>query len=282
MEVSTLIQKLLPFAQRVRDGLNFSVPPEVLPEALWVGVALLGAALVTGVFGAKLARGGLTVALGLGGLVIGLHLARHFEVPHIAGALFGFASMAMVGFLTHRLWIGLSVGALVSALAMLAFGGETLWNAVQDFPRQHVVINDEFLLPNDPTASADPAAQLSLQQRTDKFYGDFRISHPSLSTQILAVGTVALAAGFCWGTWFTRGALIVACALIGTTLFGASLTAFAEAFAPAGWENRVAAHPQMTLGFAICCFMLSNLVQYRFTQPPKTSGPPSGEPKKPK
>ena len=107
------------------------------------------------------------------------------------------------------------------------------------------------------------------------FYDHLAETRPDISKRTLALAAVMLIGGFAWGTWFTRGALIVATALGGTLLFTAGLGAVAEALAPQGWDGRLAQHPKLSIAFLASCFLLSSLVQYRFTQEPPSS--PAGD-----
>jgi hypothetical protein len=277
MEISSLNLKFINFAHNVRDTVEQSVPAEALPKVLWLGLGLLAGGLVVGVFGALIARGAISIVLGGAGLVFGAKLATQFGVPHIAGGLLGFAALASVGFFAHKMWVGLGVATLTSAIGLFAYGHDTYWPEFVHYDPQVTAsaATVSFEIPSDTGAQQarrNPVAYLQ------GFYNDLKARNPALTNKASVVALVCAVAGFCWGLWFTRGALIICCATAGTMLLGASLAALAEAVVGQGWEARLANHPQMTMAFIICSFLLSNLVQYRFTQPDKLLEGP-GEPK---
>ncbi len=280
MEISSLNLKFINFAHNVRDTVEQSVPEQALPKVLWLGLGLLAAGLVVGVFGALIARGSISLVLGGTGLVLGAKLATQFGVPHIAGGLLGFAALASVGFFAHKMWVGLGVATLTSALGLFAYGHDTYWPEFVHYDPQATAAVDSvtFEVPADGVARRAGRNPITYLQG---FYNDMKARNPSLTNKASVVAMVCAVLGFCWGLWFTRGALIVCCATAGTMLLGASLAALAEAVVGQGWEARLANHPQMTMAFIICSFLLSNLVQYRFTQPEKSlegAGVPKSKP----
>ena len=90
--------------------------------------------------------------------------------------------------------------------------------------------------------------------------------HPQVTRNTAVIAILCAFIGFVLGAILTRWALTLSCALIGTLLFNLSLVTFAESFAPQGWTNHLAQHPQAALAFVLTCFVLSILIQFRMTQ----------------
>ncbi len=100
----------------------------------------------------------------------------------------------------------------------------------------------------------------------DGFYQHVREVQPQLTKNTAVLSTLFMIGGFAVGVLLTRWALILSCAAIGTVLFNLSLATFADAFAPGGWTERLALHPNATLAFISTTLVLSMLIQFRMTQ----------------
>jgi hypothetical protein len=230
---------------------------------------MVAVGLLLGIFGAHFSRGIITVLLGAIGTAVGIATARNHDQPAIAGGLLGLACFAICGFFAHRLWVGAAIGLLACGLASFLYAHKAYWSewqAYQPVPARSEVL--EFEVPGEQQVRTTPLAYLR------GFHDHLSSQRPDASKRALALAAVTLIAGFAWGAWFTRGALIAATACAGTLLFTAGLGALAETLAPEGWGQGLPQHPKLTLGFLGACFLLSVLVQYRFTQAPESSPPP--------
>lgn len=271
MDQTALSERLSALFDRAQETLELMIPADVMPSAGLVGLTMLAVGLFFGVFGAQYAKGILSAVLGGLGFAIGSIAANTFEIPPLLGGLAGLLALACLGYYTYRLWVGVAVGLLASSIGLFAYGHDSLWPASLNYePNAVAVDSGQVSYQLQPAEKQEwrlnPQPLQYLMNHLQGLWDHLREAQPQISKNAAVVSTFSLIVGFAVGLLLTRVAVILACALIGTMMLNLSLATFAEAFAPGGWSERIASHPQAALAFIFTCFLLSMLVQFRMTQ----------------
>ena len=267
MDEATLSEWLILGLERARETVELMVPPDLMPSAGLAGLTLLAAALFSGIFGAYYAKGIMSAILGGLGFAVGSIAGGVFEIEPVLAGLTGLLAFACLGYYTHRLWIGLTVGLLAGTIAMFTYGHDSVWPAFLDYQPNPILAEDgqvSYELPSgeEQVAYLNPR----LVDYFEGFYEHVRDLHPQVTRNTAVISVLCVFIGFLLGAILTRWALILTCALVGTLLLNLSLATFADSFAPQGWTERLAQHPRAALAFVVTCFVLSTLIQFRMTQ----------------
>lgn len=268
--MTQFMNDLLASISAVREMIQHHLPTEWTPDGALAGVILLAASICVGVFGAVWARGFLSVLVGVAGFFVGQAIAGHFAQSPVIGGVMGFGLFTAAGYLMHRLWAGLAVGAFGAVVALAVYGQTTLWPEYQVY--QMSLTDTQFALPSasEQAAYLDPtlaSASEHVADRLQAFYQHLRQNQPQISRYGIFVPAAGLMIGFFLGAFATRLSLILTCAVTGTAVLAASLSTFATHFAQPGWETRLAEHPYALSGFLASAVLLSMLVQFCLTRP---------------
>jgi len=141
------MDQLAHYAEQLSEIIRQHIPGNLMPGTLpAAAIVILVFGVGISVLGAKLARWLITVAFAVGGLIGGMKLGGFADLSPIATAMIGAAAFGAVGFVMHRLWVGMFTGLF---LASVAFG----------------VLSTQMVLPHlDGFAEQQRAARIAMVQ----------------------------------------------------------------------------------------------------------------------
>lgn len=221
------MNEIMPMLEQLRSLMVQNAPVDAWAKTL----PMLGVLLVLGigisVFGAKLAKFAVAGACGLVGAFLGAQMAREggFAVPPcavVAGAM-----LAVVGYLTFRLWVGVITAGVVALLALSIFGHEKLGTHLAEFRQKQGALVQPA--PVDlavaatagvPLVTSDfvPPVLPGTEQSVVQFWSFLRERDSVLAVQSKVVAVAAALAGLFLGVVLVRVMLILSTSLIGTVL----------------------------------------------------------------
>lgn len=232
----------------------------VVPTAIVFLIAGIGFS----VLGAKLARFSLTAGLGVIGGVLGAAFGREFVWPVPLCVLGGVIVVGSIGYLTFRLWVGVTAAAVVAAVVLSAFGYRQILPHVAEFNQTLAApqagVDMPALGPVAPSESqlATADAQPSPLQYATAFR-DYLAQHvPVTARNATAIGIVALVTGLLLGLVAVRTTLIMSTSLIGTALVVFGLGTLLAQWTPSSYHASLAHPGAMAIGAG--GFLLTSVV----------------------
>lgn len=255
------------------------VPPEVLGQAVVAGLATLVGGIILAVLGARLVRPVVTIAFALVGAGLGVKYAYLLPLPLPLVAIAGAFVLGAIGFLIHKLLVGIVIAAVVAVVALSVFGYREIGPELSQYldQQQGVMAADgaEFALLTPEQQSAYTAQ--SPITWAEGFWNHLRSKDADIQGKMAAVGAVAALAGLLLGVLATRFALIVTTSLLGTALVAVGLAIVGSEYAPDLYTRAMEASglvPSALLGLFLASMVLQGLLNRR---PPKPQVLPADE-----
>ena len=210
------------------------------------GVVMLIAGLVIGLFGARLVRPALTLGFALAGAAAAGQLAQVLNWP--VGLTAGMAAVVVGGFgyLTHRLWVGVSVAVFMAALAIGLFSYYRVLPQIGPFAEQQTALvttvapQGGFTLPDPQQQGAISSG--SPQGLARNFWTYLDQQQAGVQRKLVMVGAGAALVGLLLGLVATRWALILCTSLVGTSLISFGGMVLASVFV-SDWYAGALEHP---------------------------------------
>jgi hypothetical protein len=252
-EVSTIIEQ-------VRTAFVQHAPAEMLQQALPFGILCLVLGVGLSVLGAKISRFGMTCGFAVLGGYIGVFVARETGFPQPVCGLVGAVMVALVGYQTFKLWVGVVAALVLSSVALGVFGYQRVVPHVNEFEHGAQVATMEpagsFVLPT-------PEEQEAYRQRGPRewaaeFWAFLRTKDASIERNGRALAVTAALTGLCLGVLAVRWALILATSLIGTLLVTTSMATLLTHAAPRSYETLQ--HNPGLVGIGVGAFLVTSLI----------------------
>jgi hypothetical protein len=270
-QIASILEELRIFTIQHAPG---GIPTGAIPVAL----VLLVAGIALSVIGAKFARFALTSAFVVAGGVLGDRFAHSFDFPRVVSVVIGALIIGLIGFQTFRLWVGVAMAVLLSALVVGGFSGNRVLPHLTEYADTSAPIfgqptplgETEFLIPTPDEQTAytnrDPQSWFS------NFWRFLTERDPSLALNTQSVAILAALGGLCLGLMAARPSLIISTSLIGTamvvtgvgTLLASSVTS-----ANAAVEN----NPRL-IGLGVAAFLATSLLLQTMLMRKSTVGGP--------
>lgn len=253
--------------------------PDAVPTgAVPVALVLLGVGVTLSVVGAKFARFGLTAAFVVLGGVLGDRFGVNFEYPRVVCVAVGAALVGLIGFQTFRVWVGVAVAALISAVVLSGFSVRGMLPHLSEYADTTTPI---FSDSNTPSIEAftipSPEEQAAYIKRDPGvWFSDFwkflteRDPNIARNTQALAILTAL--GGMCLGLVAVRPSLIAATSLVGTGMVVAGIGTMMASSVPSAYAS-VQSNSRV-IGLAILAFLTTSLVLQTLLMRKSTVGGP--------
>ncbi len=244
-------------------------PADLLNETVPLAVMLLVAGVGLSVLGAKMARVASTFTFAGAGAVAGFYFARQsgYPMPVCIGA--GALVFGVIGYQTMRFWVGVLTAAVLSAVALGAFGYQRVVPHMTEFDQsmQTETVNGEFTF-----SVPSPEQQAAYRSRSPKqwaqqFWAFATQRDGALEQGALTLGVVAVLTGLCLGVVAMRWALILSTALLGTSFVTAGMSTLVSHYWPEQGYEAFAARPAVFGAIIGGFFVSSFIVQTAITRP---------------
>lgn len=219
--------------------LSQHVPAGFLQQAGWVAVGTLVLGIGISVLGAKLARFAMTSAFVVGGFAAGFFFGQAFGYTSLLCGFVGAALIGAIGFLTFRLWVGVTAATLLCVVALGVFGQQRLLPHVGEFQQSMMAWSPtdgpvEFSVPT-------PEEQAALRDRTpeqwaEQFWSYVKLRDLDADRQVRVIGIVALLTGLLLGMVAVRATLIIGTSVVGTILVSTGVATLFARFVPDGYH----------------------------------------------
>jgi len=260
------------FTQILEQARRFAeqhVPTEALSASVPTALLLISAGVVLGVLGARLIRPLLAVAFGAAGAFAAGRLACAQGLPVPVLAILGAALAGGLGYLLHRLWVGVGVGMLLAVVALSVFGYHRVLPEVVEYQQVTVVTGvdgvAEFVLPEPPAEGG--VVGPGPEQWARDFWAHLTRRHSDVNRQVAAIGTAAALLGLLVGTLATRFALIVSTALVGTSLVASGAALLTAEVFPTVYQSALE-QPRMLYGAGGGLLLISVVLQAMLNRRP--------------
>jgi hypothetical protein len=221
------MDQLAQYAQQIADLLRQHAPNGTLPPVAPTAIVALIFGVGICVLGAKLARWLITVAFAVGGLAAGLRLGGYFGVAPMYSSLVGAAMLGAVGFMMHRLWVGLFTGAFLASVAFGVLSTQVALPHLSEFEaQQRAAIAQTEVTQFEPGPVGD-AVQAGWDRLIDygkDFFQFVSSKHPAVEKWGPVSIIVAAGFGLLMGIFLCRSTLILFTAAFGTSLIGSGMT----------------------------------------------------------
>lgn len=281
------MNEIMPILEQFRTLLVQNAPVDAWTKTLPMLAVLLLAGIAVSVFGAKLAKFAVAAACGLVGASFGAAMAREtgFAVPPcavIAGAM-----LAVVGYMTFRLWVGVITAGVLALLAISIFGQGRLDTHLAEFRQSEVASaqSSPVLLAEATTASAPlagtefiPPALPSAGQSIQRFWSFLKSRDATLATQTKGVAVATALGGLFLGVVLVRVMLILSMSLVGTVLVVTAVIGILASLFPT-MLNSLEANPSISAIGVGGLLVTSLIVQTLLTKGGESAVEPSGKAK---
>lgn len=281
------MNEIMPMLEQFRSLLVQSGPVDAWTKTLPILAVLLLAGVGVCVFGAKLAKFGVAAACGLVGASFGAAMARETGLAVPPCAVLAGAMLAVVGYLTFRLWVGLITAGVIALIAIGVFGHGKLDTHLADFRQQEgaVVEQPSVALPtlaatSIPLTGSDlvPSFIPQADQSAQRFWSYLKDRDATLATQTKGVAVAAALGGLFLGVVLVRVMLIVSMSLIGTGLLVTAGAGILGSLFP-GWLTSLQANPSMSAVGIGGLLVTSIIVQTLLTRGGASAAESSGKSK---
>jgi hypothetical protein len=261
--------------------LRFTVqhaPDRIPTGALPVALLLLGVGVALSVVGAKFARFGLTTAFVVLGGLLGNQYAINFEFNRPISVAVGAALIGLIGFQTFRLWVGVAVAGLLSAIVLGGFSVRGMLPHLTEYVDTSAPIfsqpvasgEPEFMIPSPELQAAytnrDPGVWFS------DFWKFLTEHDPKIARNTQALAILTALGGLCLGLIAVRPSLIAATSLAGTGMVVAGIGTLMASSVPSAYAS-VQSNPRI-IGLAILAFLAASLVLQTLLMRKSTVGGP--------
>jgi hypothetical protein len=255
------MNELAPILEQARLFVVQHLPADVQANAIVAAIIFLVAGVGLSVLGAKLSRFGFTSLFVLLGALGGWQFARMSGFPTIVCIPVAAAMIGAIGHMTFRLWVGVAMAVVISALVLGAFGYQRVVPHVAEFEETSMVAwspvhgATEFALPT-------PEQQQAYRDRTPQMWAkelwnyvtskDLRLEQNGKS-----LAALTLVIGLFLGVVAVRWALILATSVAGTALVTTGIATLFTHFAPGSYQSFLN-HPGV-MGMAVGAFLVTSL-----------------------
>lgn len=259
------------YLERVRLLVEQHAPQDVaLPMMAMGAVAFIVMGLGMSVLGAKLARISLTFSLAIAGLAGGVYLTRFVDVPIGLAGLLGAGVFGVLGFVLHRLWVGVATGMMFMVVLNSTYGANTLGPQFEAFQLSHGAMPS--LLVEKPLPSNESIRVAGVNPVFGEWVGGFwefaRARDESGVHKLALMTACAGTLGLVLGLLAVRFTLVTVTSLVGTLLISSGAVTLVQQWQPDLYQAGLA-HPQ-AIGVACASFLLGSLVlQTLLTRPDK-------------
>jgi len=252
-EINTIVEQ-------IRTLFVQHAPAEMLQQALPFGIVCLLAGVGLCVLGAKLSRFGMTCGFAVLGGYVGVFVARETGFPQPVCGLIGAAMVALIGYQTFKLWVGVAAALVLSSVALGVFSYQRVVPHVNEFEQgtQMAVAESSgaFSLPT-------PEQQQAYRERGPKewvteLWAFVRAKDMDVERSGRALAVTALVTGLCLGVLAMRWALILSTSLVGTLLVTTSIATLVTHASPRSYETLQ--HNPGLVGIGVGAFLLSSLI----------------------
>lgn len=246
--------------EQVRQLFDQHAPAELLKEAIPFGILCLVGGIGLSVLGAKLSRFALTCGFAVLGGYIGVFFARETGFPQPVCGLVGAALVALIGYQTFKIWVGIAAALVLSSVALGVFSYQRVLPHVGEFDQAITASVTEspssFDLPT-------PEQQKMYRERGAKewakeFWAFVRQKDTDVERNGRALALGAMLTGLCLGVMAVRWALILSTSLFGTLLVTTSIATLLTHAAPGSYEA-LHRNPGM-VGIGVGAFLVSSLI----------------------
>lgn len=259
---------------QMRVFIEQHAPENIVDQVVPMAIVCLMAGVILCVLGAKISRWGTAAAFavlgGMGGAYFSKQTGYAFPICAAAGAF----TIAIVGYVTFRLWVGVLAALVFSSVALGAFGYHQVLPHLAEFDQvtARPVIDGPlgFTLPT-------PDQQEAVENRTPKeWFQQFWqfVSHENVRIEqnAWALGIGAMVIGLCLGVIAMRPALILSSSLIGTAMVVSAIATLWSQLRPGATYQTIEGQPGL-FGVLVGGFLVSSLiVQTLITRPAAAGG----------
>lgn len=245
------------------------VPTEVsMPLFIAMPIGLIVVGLGLSVLGAKMAKPALAVAFTLAGVVGGgLVLGAATGVAPGIGMLIGGLVCGVTGYMLHRLWVGLAAAVLLSSLAGVGYGAQSLLPALQsydvDFPHMAAADTDNFTVPE--TDREAKVFSTEFKQWVDDsgdwgrgFWEHASAGDTRLTRYLPMIAIGAGLVGLVLGLLVPRFMMISLTSVMGVAFMTSGSAALTQQFEPVLYQSALG-HPR-AMGMACGALLLGSLI----------------------
>ena len=259
------------YAQQLVELVRHYVPPSAIPPALPTAVVALIFGVGVSVLGAKLARWFITIFFAVGGLVAGLKISQCYGFPPPVTTLLGGAAVGAVGFILHRLWVGLFTATFLAVVAFSVLSSQVAFPRLLEFDKaEREAIVEEF----HPGPSGEVAEESwqRLRDYSDRF-GAYLIEREPMFEKhagVCVVGAGVL--GLLMGVFLCRLTLILFTAALGMSLITSGIGVLSSYLGMDVYQI-CQQRPEMSAIALASFFLLSVVLQAALTRPEPAARP---------
>lgn len=224
------MDQLAHYAQQLAEMFRQHAPADATMPAMPAAIVALVFGVGICVLGAKLARWLITVVFAVGGLLAGLSLGGHVDAAPMITALLGASALGVVGYMMHRLWVGVFTGAFLATVAFGVLSTQMILPHLDGFAKQQEVAAQQEVTTFTPGPVSD-----AMHAGWDRFwdythqFGEYLVANqPDIQKYSIGVVVIAGAFGLLMGVFLCRLTLILFTAAFGTSLIGAGMAMFGQ------------------------------------------------------
>ncbi len=257
-------------ARQFASLLGQVLPQEIVPSAVVTALLLLILGVGVSVLGAKFARWLLSIMFAVGGLILGLRVTQMLNLP-IAGALVGGLVVGCVGYLLHRLWVGMAAACLLASLAFSLFSVQYVLPRLDALPASASPVELpsvegelEPLIPQSSQAALD-AGWRKLKTDAEVLAHEILDQEPRLRRVAGAVVLIAGGVGLLMGIMFCRMTLILITSALGTLVIMGGIVLLGPAVGVDAYQSYEMS-PHTAYATTLSFFVVSVVLQWILTR----------------
>lgn len=270
-QVASILEQLRLFTIQHAPG---GVPTAAIPVAL---ILLVGGVALS-VLGAKFARFGLTSAFVVAGGVLGDGFAQSFQFNRILCVAGGALLIGIIGFQTFRLWVGVAIAMLLSAMVVSGFSAKGVLPHLSEYADTSSPIFGEATPSGEPGFSIPTRDQQTEYVNPDprtwfaNFWKFLTERDPNMARNTQALAILTALGGLCVGLMAVRPSLILSTSLIGTTMVIAGMGTLMASSVPSAYAS-VQSNPRL-IGLGVAAFLATSLLLQTMLMRKSTVGGP--------
>jgi len=261
------MDQLANYAQQLAELFRLHAPDNVVSATLPTAVFTLAFGVGICVLGAKLARWFITVVFAVGGLVAGFSMGGHFNLAPLVVALIGAGALGGLGFVMHRLWVGLATGLFLATVAFGVVSTKMVLPHVEEFRQQQVETAKQEVTNFEPGPVGDvvKTGWDEFWKMGDKFSAFILQKEPDVRKYGVITVIVAAGLGLLMGIFLCRLTLILFTAAFGTSLIGSGMAMLGR-HVEVDMFQLCQERPDMTAAALACFFVFSIILQTLLTR----------------
>ncbi len=263
------------FFEHARTLVEHHAPQDMtVPVLTSIAACLVSVGLGVSVLGARLARGSLTLGLCLAGIASGFAVSVSTGMPQAVAVPLGGLVFGVLGFVLHRLWVGLAAGTALILVLSGTYGVHSLSPQVEAY-RQSAGPMPAAFSEGLTFADAGPDAEYiapEFKQWVGGLWDNVRGNERrSLRKLALINGCLGLF-GLILGLLAVRLTLVTMTSLVGTGMILAGAVPLIQTWQPDLYQTGIE-HPE-AVGISCGVFLLASFVlQFLLTRPDKKAAP---------